>query len=145
MTLVLIDLQPCFDASNLKRIRTTVQREIRLAKSRQQPIILVEFDNGYEYFPTHSWLLESIQHYEHFHHITKKTDNGSAAVIDCIVKNEYSMPVRICGVNWEACVFETVIGLAKHGKIEVIKKGCGSWRHRYNWHLFDDCKNVEVI
>jgi hypothetical protein len=55
------------------------------------------------------------------------------------------MPVRVCGVNWEACVFETVMTLSKYGRVQVVKNGCGSWRKRYDWKLYDGFRNVEVV
>jgi nicotinamidase-related amidase len=145
MTLVLIDIQPCYAASNFKRLHTTISQEVNLAKSKNRPIILVEFDGGFEYFPTHPWLLELVQDYDRFQLVTKRQDDGGKEVIECIRKHRYRMPVRVCGVNWEACVFETVMTLSKYGRVQVVKNGCGSWRKRYDWKLYDGFRNVEVV
>lgn len=145
MTLVLIDMQPCYAASSFKRVRRAISKEVQLAKSKSRPIILVEFDAGQEYAPTHEWLMEMIQDYHRFRLVTKSQDDGGKEVIECIRSNRFRMPVKVCGVNWDACVFETVLTLSKYGRVQVVKNGCGSWKKRYDWRLYDGLSNVEVI
>jgi nicotinamidase-related amidase len=144
MTLVIIDMQPCYEASTIKRVKQAIIKEIHLAKSNNRPIIVVEFD-GDEYFPTHDWLLEMVQDYSRFAMVTKTTDDGGKPIIECLRQRKFRMPVKVCGVNWEACVFETVMTLRKYGRVQVVKQGCGSWQKRYDWKLYDGFSNVQVI
>lgn len=145
MTLVIIDMQPCYKASNFKRVCRTVAKEIKLAIEKRRPIIVVEFDAGGLYFPTHAWLLEMVQEYNRFQLVTKSGDDGGREVLNCIRNQGYRMPVKVCGVNWEACVFETVKTLSKHGKVQVVREGCGSWRKQYDWTLYKGVRNVQVV
>lgn len=67
--------------------------------------------------------------------ITRKgDDNGSHEVRKTIKDNKLpSRRVRVCGVNTDCCVLETVCGLnrsMKQTKIEIIPKACNSFdRH----------------
>lgn len=56
----------------------------------------------------------------------KSKDNGSDKIIDYLVRKELKEELVICGINYEACVNDTVLGLSKaniiKNKITVVER-----------------------
>jgi nicotinamidase-related amidase len=131
-SLVVIDMQPEFDAANKPETVEACVEEIKRAKEVEAPIIVVEFDS---FGDTHETLQAELDGYNKVHYVLKHQDDGSREVINTIANEDLpSETMRVVGVNTDYCVLETVIGLSESGrigKIQVIEKACNS-NHYHN-------------
>jgi nicotinamidase-related amidase len=124
-TLVVVDMQSRFSASNHIAIRNNVAREIKDAMNHNAGIVFLEFtSNG----PTQPELIDLTMGYKHSYVALKSMDDGSK---ECwTVVNHYELPARhfrVVGVNTSYCVRATVEGLAKlypEAVIDVIADAC---------------------
>ncbi len=120
--LVIIDMQPLFESAlNLDTIKAC-RREICIAIKNQCPIIFVECSNSV-YGKTIYPLKNLVEDYNQAYFVDKWQNDGSheiAELIRSIRKN--SLKLRVCGVNVDVCLFDTVIGLREDfGKeIEIV-------------------------
>ena len=127
-TLVVVDMQPMFDAANRKRVREECLKAIQKAIEINAPIIFLEF-NGYDC--THLELTKPCMgnHYVK----TKYTDDGSPEVYETVLKYQLPRNFRVCGINTDCCVHATVSGMSARfptSTIEVIAAACDSdWNH----------------
>ena len=133
--LVVIDMQEDFTASSNKRAIKEIKRQIGLAKKREGPIVFMEYKG---YGKTITELMDfALTEYDEVYQFEKYDDDGSKEIVEGL--SEYGVShkkLRICGVNTDCCVLDTVIGLSKlHPKIhiEVIKKGCATESGRAGW------------
>lgn len=106
-----------------------INEQIRQAKKRNIPILVVEFDSNSmdnENWKTDGRICRTIGSYPYVKYVKKDYDDGSERIertlenTDWVVKN-----FRICGANRVACVAATVKGLAKRykdAKIHLVKK-----------------------
>ena len=111
--LVLIDLQPAFlDDEN--PIIGAVISEIRSAKKKGQPIIVVELEG---YGRTYGCVMDLLWGYERKIVVSKQHRDGSSSIIDALekmgVQNCSSMV--ICGVYLDQCVYETAASISNKG------------------------------
>lgn len=121
-TLCVVDMQPKYPAA--LTIMKEVIREIELAKQRGDGIVFIELkpdDNG----KTHQSLLD-VAHadkYSKIAYTTKTGGDGSNEFIDAAAEWFPLKRIRICGVNRDACVMDTVRGLvalvSKKVKLEL--------------------------
>lgn len=123
-TLVVVDMQPAFRSSQNQETLDRVNELIQQAIKDDAPIVFLEF-GGYE--KTDSRLLASVEGYKQAHFQVKYENDGSFHVKKTI--DAHDLPtgtIRVCGVNTNYCVRETVLGLIEKNltkKIEVSKKG----------------------
>lgn len=126
-TLVLVDMQPYFEAANSRRVRANCKREIEKAMDRRAAIIFVEFNNC---GPTVKSLIEMTDDYDRRFFAYKDCDDGSAEVSDVInVNGLAAKKLKVCGVNTDCCVKATVTGLTArlpNANIQVIGDACNS-------------------
>lgn len=144
-TLVVVDMQPMFDAANGKRVREECLKAILKAIEINAPIIFLEF-NDYDH--THGELTKPCMgnHYV----MTKYTDDGSPEVYDTVLKYKLPRNFRVCGVNTDCCVHATVNGLSArfpNTSIEVIAAACDSdWNHMAGINKMSEIgDNVTVV
>lgn len=134
-TLVVVDMQPSFEAANKPEVIVGVTKEIITAMACKNPVVFVEYCSPDP--PTHSSLLSLVKDYELKAKVTKSTDDGSVEVIQALEKNGfYGSHLRVCGVNAEACVMATVNGLLDQmpfAKVEVVPEACGTIKRRFPW------------
>lgn len=126
-TLVVVDMQSTFEAANNKRVRNNCKREILQAIESNASIIFVEYiGEG----PTIPSLVRLTDDYDRVFIVRKSTDDGSREVRKVIKDNKLpNRQIKVCGVNTDCCVADTVWGLAhkiKSAKIEVIPEACNS-------------------
>lgn len=159
--LVVIDMQTKFPASRHQTTLENCAREIKQAMDKHQRILFLEYVDGGE---TQSKLIELVQcpcdsrsckqSYDRYWVSTKFEDDGSRTILDYlkrIKRSEGKVSFTICGVNTDACVRSTVLGLAKRKKdalIRVVKDACHQpkkWKERYPFEKMQKAKNVEVI
>lgn len=146
MILVIVDMQPDFEAScNPKTIAACI-REIQRAVANGTPIVFVELrppGSLHDYRPTHPILVET---YEQLtgskgHFVSKIYEDGSEPVLDfCLTQGWKISHFRVCGVNTNACVEQTVKGfVGKKYPVEVIFDACNQpddppdWQDPFHW------------
>lgn len=118
--LVIIDMQAYFLSALDKDTIKACRREIRFAIKNECPIIFVEYSGNGE---TIYALKDLVNDYKKVSFIEKCDNDGSheiAQEIRAIRSN--SLKLRVCGVNVDCCVFDTVLGLRESfGKeIEIV-------------------------
>lgn len=136
-TLVIIDMQPSFSAARDKKTIDGVIEEIKIAKNNS-PVLVLEY---VKHSPTDLRIkkeLDSISNQVEF--ITKRNDDGSDDIICACDDLELPKNFRVCGVNIDACVWETVYGLMCCGHwVEVVKNACNTSSGALDpWHLYKD-------
>ena len=106
--LVVIDLQEDFSRS-AKVVEDFACRQIQLAKKRGDRIFLVNYQGS---GPTIQSVEKNLRGYPFLHFIYKRTDSGATSILKEIKAKKLSpSKIRVCGVNYDACVYETVAGL----------------------------------
>jgi nicotinamidase-related amidase len=118
-TLVVIDMQHDF-RSTADLVVWEVCRAIKSAKKNLSHIIVV----GYRSCgPMLEPVKKAIGKYPHVSFVNKRTDDGSKEVMAEVSRLKLSSRFRICGVNLDCCVIDTVNGLVKHsGDITLISR-----------------------
>jgi hypothetical protein len=119
VTLVVVDMQPGFRDAIDQATLDAVERQIKLAISRNWAIVLLENEpwrNG----PTLPQLMKHLQDergnwtYKRAFMRVKSTDSGAAQVVEACEDFGYPMQYfRACGVYLDACVEKTVLGILK--------------------------------
>ena len=146
-TLCVIDMQATFEAANNKRVRENCKEEIIQAIESNCPIIFVEYiGQG----PTIPSLVKLTDDYDRVFITRKSEDNGSREVHRTIKDNKLpARRIRVCGVNTDCCVLETVCGLNRSMKkttIEISPKACNSFSNYEHKNGLDFmCKLSNVI
>lgn len=137
-SLVVVDMQPQFQTSQKPETLTHVKSLLEKAIQDKAAIIFLEFEG---WGPTNSMLKATVEGYNNVHFQSKDQNDGSNEVVKLIEDNDLSHElIRVCGVNTNYCVRETVVGLLDKfndcpvktniKKIEVSKNGTNcSWRH----------------
>jgi nicotinamidase-related amidase len=130
--LVIIDMQPTFEASQEPWLIENVKREIRQAKKRKEPILLVRYHGGSQ-DRRKDWqidprLLRTIGTYTKVFPVIKHRADGSQKIIGLL--NRKRLPkknIKVVGVNTDACVASTVNSLAERmplSSIWVVADAC---------------------
>ena len=153
-TLVVVDMQPDFSASNDPNTRTAVEWEVRKAIKRGLPVVVLEIpyfspidEDGLE--PTHRSIMNLLSGYKRYQVVQKRWSDGSSHVISSCEDHMYGQQrFRVCGVNTDECVLQTVLGLARRlpmSKIKVVKNACNAAVDRDCWDKFLVAPNVKLV
>lgn len=125
--LVVVDMQPGYPAALDGLTQWFVKQEIMRHLEQNLPILLVEFD-AHEMGETFDGIKSLIDGYSRGRIISKRGDDGSTEILKACLQFGFSPDsFRICGVNSDACVLETVQGLvAKYPtcRITVPQDAC---------------------
>ena len=119
--LCIIDMQPVgFNNSNL--IIENVLDLVREAIVNKAFIVIAQFKGSGE---THINIINEIQTYPYKKYVWHNK-NDKSKPIQKALKNIFVRQMKVCGVNTEYCVKDTVHGLAKKFPIpiKVIEKAC---------------------
>ena len=110
--LCIIDVQEFFRAARFAV--PGVERQIKIFRQREWPIILVNYSGVGAAYPEVIWALEG---YGNYYRVEKNADDGSDAIIMLADRAGIDLStVVMCGVNTCYCVKETALGLiAKEG------------------------------
>jgi nicotinamidase-related amidase len=132
--LLLIDLQEQFYSSKKESLLKVVKNEINKAKSNNYPIICLRYYGCGDF---HKSLLDEIGDYMKKYEISKSEDDGSKEVVELCEKISFtSGEIIVCGVNTDACVKQTVLGLKiktdSSYDIHIVENGC--WAGCADWH-----------
>lgn len=125
-TLVIIDMQECFDVDTNSKLVDNVIREIDEAKRNKKSVILVKYAGC---GPSLSKITKRLSKYNKLIKVTKRINDGSIEICKSIadkskVCKDY---FKVCGVNTNACVLQTVTGLTNkfpNATVEVIADAC---------------------
>ena len=107
-TLLIIDMQDEFDTARVPRVIKACRRELQAAIKRSDCILFVEYGS---YTPTLPQLTSLVKGYDKAFFCNKPTDNGSEQVNAAVWRYNLPLNFRVCGVNANCCVWETVFGL----------------------------------
>ena len=149
-TLIVVDMQPSFEAANEPNIIVGVTREILEAKRRNWGIVFLEYKPTEEMGRTHEGFSSLIKGYRHKARVTKDDDDGSLEVVKALRRRGFGQrTLRICGVNADGCVFYTVNGLLSRldqVRIQVVKDACGSeWEKDFDWRTFTKHPRITLV
>ena len=145
--LCIIDMQP-IEFSNSNLIIENVLELVREAIINKAFIVIAQFKGSGE---THINIRNEIQTYPYKKSVWHNKNDKSKPIQEVLNSvNVFVRQIRICGVNTEYCVLETVHGLAKkfHIPIKVIEKACNGTDRiiEYALHKMRTFyRNVEVL
>jgi hypothetical protein len=146
--LIIIDMQPEFEASRGKAILDEHVKQIRNAIKNKHHIVIIEFkDSG----NTHKRIRQAVRSYDSVGYITKNTCSGSLHLIKYFTKlGLWPKEISFMGVNTGACVGDTVTNFHRHvkknkknTKIKIIREGCRCETTK-NYGRFDRFKNLGI-
>lgn len=149
--LLVIDIQKQFAESFSDKTIKNISAEIQKAISKKDYIIFVEYD-GYE--KTDIRLRRLVKGYKNFCTVRKSDDDGSREIMKVVNSKRLSKrTMRVCGVNTDACVQETVVGLSclipsqRKDAIKVVGKACDTayGGHKSALRLMGKNKNVRIL
>ena len=136
--LVVIDMQPEFEAANEPSVIKAVLREIRAAKKRHDPVIVLEYGTS---SPSHERIQDALEGYPLGSFKTKFEDDGGYLVVETL--NEHGWrpkEIQVCGVNIDYCVAQTVKSLVQslpHVEIHLIEDACNGQDYGSSWKHID--------
>ena len=144
-TLVIVDMQPTFAASKNPNTIIAIANEIILAKQKRHGIMIVEYSGSGQ---TYSGFDNLLRGYLHKAKIKKNDDDGSNEIIRALNRRNFPQQVlRVCGVNTDCCVHDTVVGLLRKlhkTKVEVIKDACNT-ESRFDWRCYYKHPNLRLV
>lgn len=149
MISLLIDLQPHFEASMKNSVIEAAQEEIRRAIRYNYGVVFLEYKlSTGDFKPTWPILKKMANGYPNQITVLKTDDDGGHEVFAAAYKNKLNLnKVRVCGVNTDMCVHDTVrtlSTLSPASKILIRKDGCNSSR-KNDFTKFKPYKNVKII
>ena len=109
---------------------STVLELIRIAKDDKAYIFDIKLNNCGDVFPE---IMELIKDYDNVTHLTAYHNSKCSVILDEIrTKNIGTDSIKVCGVNTNACVLETVRDLVKEYKndIVVVLDACNGDYHK---------------
>jgi nicotinamidase-related amidase len=148
-TLVVVDMQPEFDAANVPDVIVGVTKQILEAKKKRWPIVIVEYLPKDDIGETHGGLLSLLKGYNKKARIGKVDDDGSLEIVRALRRRKFTeKTLRVCGVNTDCCVAATVLGLLDRieGEVEVVKDAC-EWDNnfQYDWRQFFKDPRIRLV
>ena len=145
-TLVIVDMQPSFTASTDPNTIIAITHEIIAAKQQKDAILIVEYQGSGR---THSGFDNILRGYPHKARIKKNDDDGSTEIIRALNRRNFPQKtLRVCGVNTDCCVLETIVGLLRKlqkTKVEVVKQGCNTAFSGFDWRCYYKHPNLRLV
>lgn len=127
--LIVVDMQTIFKASNRPEVRAECGNLVKQAVIDGMIIVFLEYiDNGRTKIP----LRRIVRGYDKAYFVEKEDNDGSNELAELFWGMDIPNNFKVCGVNTDMCVFETVQGMAswdRKPKIEVVCKACAT--HSY--------------
>lgn len=145
-TLVVVDVQEEFTATHNQSVITACQDLIHQSIQDHAVIIMLEFIGcGRTMEP----LYNIVDNYYNLFTLRKPSCDGSYYIKRLNEAFELQdLHFKICGVNTDACVQDTVLGLSRHypeAVIEVVEPACNSdVNHHRGLEIMKKCSNVIV-
>jgi len=146
--LVVMDMQPGFTAANDAITGWFVKQEVARAREEGRPIIIVEFD-PHEIGHTFESITELIEGYDRGVIITKCKDDGSTEILAACAKHGFStLSFRMCGVNSDACLLESIQMMAEklpECRITVVQDACNCLTGKTNDVWYEDYPAIPQV
>lgn len=145
-TLIVVDMQECFDAASDPNTVIGVTQEILRAKERNSGIILLEYEScGH----THEGYSQLLKGYRRKSRVIKGGDDGSMEAVRAARRRGFNLDcLRVCGVNADCCVAATALGLLgrlRESRIEVVKEACGWSDRSFTWKKYPKHGNLYLV
>lgn len=148
-TLVVVDMQPEFDAACCPDVIVGVAREIMEAKRKKWPVVFLEYLPKENIGETHYGLLSLLKGYSRKARIGKTDDDGSYEALRAIRRRKFpEKTLRVCGVNTDCCVASTVLGFLDRteSEIHVVKDACEWDNHfQFDWRQFLKHPRIKLV
>lgn len=131
--LVVIDMQPRFEAAECNKTASAIIALINEAKLAGSLIVILEYES---HGSTRPDIMEAVESYHNYKVTTKNTDGGGKEVQEFV---NGQTRAALCGVNYGACVFHTANELKKVMDVLVVKNACNqpAW---WSWNMDDYTK-----
>ena len=114
-------------------------RAIEICKTKQQPIVILEFD---DFGPTDNKIKKAIGEYQKVFWCVKYCDDGSEEVFDVLPSiNIFS----VVGVNKKFCISATAKGLAEKAKVNLLEDAIGDEHGDMGWGWYSQPANTEIV
>lgn len=158
--LVIVDMQPEFEASSEIATLSQVEELIALFAGTGYPIVILEYGNPdimrqpHRLYCgiTHQTLMAPLLSPNRYHKLAvveKFCNDGSAFVLGtCAERNFRTDHFVVCGVNTDACVSATVHGLAvrrQRSQVSVIAAACNTPAANFSWNNFPKRSNIKIV
>ncbi len=129
--LLVVDMQPVWATSNNPELQERIAMLINWSMHHGCPIIFLEYrhsDNEPTERTTHECLLKLVRDYDLYSRVPKRQSRGSdETVLRCIEAGYPTNNFIVAGVDADACVINTVTGLARmrpNARIQVVRDAC---------------------
>lgn len=145
-TLLIIDMQTGFRSARNEGLQERIAHEVRLAKRRRAPILVVEYIG---FGPTYAPIKHAIGTYRRIATAQKNQDDGSGEIYMLAKRKGFDLGKwRVCGINIAYCVNKTVRGLRElvpDVDIEIKESACNCrYGKRAGWQIFNECNGQTV-
>ena len=130
--LIVIDMQPGFGAT--ESVLDAVVHEVKKARRRNEWVLVVEYEARGR---TPYRITRELKGYKKYDKVIKERNDGGTAIFNRLTRRRWSFsyPVvprashfKVCGINTDACVFETVRSLSYlKGKVTVLSHACAHY------------------
>jgi len=143
-TLVVIDMQPGFEAANDEPTIEQVLVAVKEAKEANLPIFIVQCVPE-RYGHTLSCIMEEVDLYDNVHIIEKYCNDGAPGVEKVVNENDLQVSEHVvCGVNIGACVHDTVDTFINEYERDIIilKSACNC--HHIARQTYEDYEDKEA-
>jgi len=146
--LVVMDMQPGFPAAKDAITQWFVKQEVARAREEGRPVIIVEFD-PHEMGHTFDSITELVEGYDLAVVITKSGDDGSTEILAACAKKGFStQSFRMCGVNSDACLLESIQAMAQklpECRITVVQDACNCLTGKSNDVWYEDYPAIKQV
>lgn len=145
--LVVVDMQIGYKAARDPETLENVLVEIRRAMEKKEAIVILEYVGDGD---TLRAIRDLVDGYPLCVTMKKTTWGGAEEVFEACMDNGFwPENYRICGVNADACVLQTVTGLldkVKTCRIELVQNACHTDSKYHNWpNLYKKLERVVLV
>jgi hypothetical protein len=109
-------MQPYFKAANNKKLIYSLIQQVRKAKKQKCSILILEYKNCGK---TNSLILKHLVNYNNVIFESQSENSGAKIINKLINDNIIINNIKICGINTDCCVKETVNDLLKNKKVKI--------------------------
>lgn len=145
MALIIIDVQPGFKGSDKPTMIRAIQQEVRKSRSKNELIILLQYEDHGDTLPSITTLMED---YPYKEVVWKNSDDGAIEIIDRLFNiNCKPKSFKICGLHNVFCVkstVETLSTMRPRCEIILLKDCIKCVRKKVDLTWSDKLPNVKV-
>lgn len=147
-SLVIIDMQSQFVATQNGKLIDNIKKEIDISKRNYWPILIVEYKTKWYCTDTIKDIINYIGSYPRTSYVIKKEADGSKEIAGEINQITKCKRIRLVGVETNCCVLQTAAGLSRYNKykIEVAENSCGDpYGNEFGINVISEIPSVSVI